>query len=105
MKSYCAVFEQRDAQSCREIIRVERVVSRSGIPHVSYQTETFISGRTVVSKKTMALEEFVRKFSLNKRVAEQLSSNPGDQIEEVRLVQESKARTLIPANGSASDIH
>jgi len=53
----------------------------------------------------MALEEFVRKFSLNKRVAEQLSSNPGDQIEEVRLVQESKARTLIPANGSASDIH
>ena len=55
MREGCAVFERGDTEWRRVVTKVTSVVSRAGIAHVNYRTETRLAGRAVVSEKTLAL--------------------------------------------------
>jgi hypothetical protein len=49
--------------------------------------ETHLSGRVVASEKTLALEEFVKTFALNRQASDQLMSLIGKQINETGSLQ------------------
>ena len=87
MREGCAVFERGDTEWRRVVTKVISVVSRACIAHVNYRTETRLAGRAVVSEKTLALEEFVNTFALNRQVSDQLRSLIGNQIDETGSLQ------------------
>ena len=87
MREGCAVFERGDTEWRHVVTKVTSVLSRAGIPHVSYRVETRLSGRVVASEKTLALEEFVKTFALNRQASDQLMSLIGKQINETGSLQ------------------
>jgi hypothetical protein len=87
MREGSAVFERADTEWRHVVTKVTSVLSRAGIPHVSYRTETSLEGRAVVSEKTLALEEFVKTFALNKQASDKLMSLIGKQINETGSLQ------------------
>jgi hypothetical protein len=50
MREGSAVFERADTEWRHVVTKVTSVLSRAGIPHVSYRTETSLEGRAVVSE-------------------------------------------------------
>jgi hypothetical protein len=87
MREGSAVFERADTEWRHVVTKVTSVLSRAGIPHVSYRTETRLAGRVVASEKTLALEEFVKTFALNKQASDKLMSLIGKQINETGSLQ------------------
>lgn len=70
--SVCLAVISSGTSERRTLIRVVKVTKLGGIAHLTYEQETWISGRVEKHRKLMALQEFLKEKSIGRGLAQKL---------------------------------